>query len=709
MTMVGQYEIRDLLGAGGIGQVHAAFDTILQREVAIKSLRTEMLNDTSFVDRFRGEATSLARLNHPNITTLYTLLPEGGKMYLIMECVRGETLEDLLKKRGGKLGARESLAIIAQVADGLSYAHSMGVIHRDIKPANVMITANGTVKIMDFGIARVRGSQRLTRDGSIVGTLAYMAPEQLRGQEADERSDLYSTAIMFYEMISGAVPFEAATDYDLMQAHVNAQPPRLISRVPGIDSRLDAAVMQALAKKPEQRFATVRKFSDALGATALRPDASQIFLDSTRVIEAPSLEPPAEAPSASSALTHFLDRLTFIPANLRLLAVLGAGGVTLAALAVGLIVVAKSGPSSAPAVHGAASSLPGAAAPASDPSRRLAKATTMASADLNAVPAARTNSASAAPSVAGTPPPTPKTEMSAALSRQDFRRAAELADPLARGGDRDAQYALGVISDRGLNGTKNETLAADYYLKAAQQGHAKAAFKLASMYATGRGVDRKSDEQAFHWYLKAAEAGNVDGEYSVAAMYQGGRGVEKSDVQAFNWFLKAAEQGDVDAAYSVGALYQSGTGVEKSNDHAFDWYLKAAKLGNPNAQNSVGVFYTLGLGTARSDSDAVYWFHTAAEKGYAKAEKNLGDMYFYGRGVSQQDSREAFDWYKRAADQNDAAAELAVGKYYEQGISPVDRNYEQAADWYGKSAKQNNAQAQIALASLRSKGLIKKE
>jgi len=701
MTMVGQYEIRDLLGAGGIGQVHAAFDTILQREVAIKSLRAELLSDASFVDRFRGEATSLARLNHPNITTLYSLLPDDGKMFLIMECVRGETLEDLLKKRGGKLGVRESLAIIAQVADGLSYAHSMGVIHRDIKPTNIMITPNGNVKIMDFGIARVRGSQRLTRDGSIVGTLAYMAPEQLRGQEAEERSDLYSTAIMFYEMISGAVPFAAPTDYDLMQAHVKEPPPRLVSRLPGIDTRIDSAVMQALAKKPEQRFESVRKFSDALGATALRPDASQIFLDSTRVIDA------LPAPPAPAALMSFLDRLSFIPENLRLFAVAGIGGLVLAGVAAGLFFTMSSKPTSSPGAKSTASpvgntqssrTLP---AKVSDPS----SPTTVASAEPHAVPAANGSTTSGTPSVAGPVPP--KKEMSAALSRRDFRRAAELAEPLARDGDRDAQYALGVIFDRGLNGTKNENLAADYYRKAAEQGHPKAEFKLASMYTTGRGVDEKSDEQAFRWYLKAAEAGDVDAEYSVAAIYQTGKGAEQSNEKAFSWFLKAADQGDVDAAYNVGAMYQNGSGVEKSNEHAFDWYLKAAKLGSLNAENSVGVFYTLGTGTARSDSDAVYWFRTAAEKGFAKAQKNLGDMYFYGRGVSQRDSREAFTWYKRAAEQDDAGAQLAMGKYYEDGISPVDRSYDRAAEWYGKSAQHDNAKAKAALANLRNKGLVK--
>jgi serine/threonine-protein kinase len=274
MARIGHYEVGELLGEGGIGRVYAGFDTVLQREVAIKSLRPELLSDSNFVARFRAEATSLARLNHANITTVHALVTEGRDLYMVMERVRGEALDEVIKRRNGPLGVQQGLAIIAQAADGLSYAHSMGVIHRDIKPANLMIAEGGTVKIMDFGIARARGSQRLTRDGSIVGTLAYMAPEQLRGDPGDERSDLYSLAIVLYELLAGTAPFSAATDYDLMQAQIHSRPPRLGSFAPGIAGRVERALMQALAKKPDQRFASVREFKQALGASASPIEAS---------------------------------------------------------------------------------------------------------------------------------------------------------------------------------------------------------------------------------------------------------------------------------------------------------------------------------------------------------------------------------------------------------------------------------------------------
>src|SRR5262249_18116424 len=323
----GQYEMRELLGEGGIGQVHAAFDTVLERAVAIKSLRPELLNDKNFVERFRGEATSLARLNHPNITTLYSLLPEGRNLYMVMELVRGDTLDTLLRKRHGALAAREALAIIAQAADGLSYAHSMGVIHRDVKPANLMITENGLLKIMDFGIARVRGSQRLTRDGSMVGTLAYMAPEQLRGEGGDERSDLYSLAIVLYAMLTGTTPFVPDSDYDLMQAHVHAKPQRLVGRVPGLDSRVESVLLRALAKKPEQRYASVREFSDALGATPLRMDAPKMVLEGTRLMQRPAADQLAADSGSFDRVSRFADRLSpllsWAPVGLRVPLVVG--------------------------------------------------------------------------------------------------------------------------------------------------------------------------------------------------------------------------------------------------------------------------------------------------------------------------------------------------------------------------------------------------
>jgi eukaryotic-like serine/threonine-protein kinase len=330
MVRIGPYQIIELLGEGGVGRVHAAFDSVVQREVAIKSLRPELVSDKSFLQRFRSEATHLARLNHPNITTLHSLFSEGRNLYMVMERVRGQSLDEVLRARGSGLGVKDSLALIAQVADGLAYAHSMGVIHRDVKPANLMITQSGLVKIMDFGIARARGSQRLTRDGSMVGTLPYMAPEQLRGEGGDERSDLYSLAIVLYEMLAGHVPFAAASDYALMQAQIHARPPRL--RLPDLSADAQSALLQALAKNPERRFGSVQAFADALGASALRRDAS-------------SLGRPILAPSSRAMVARWLARIGHPTMWFAVIA--GAAAVVVGLLGLGTRML-LSGPSSDP-------------------------------------------------------------------------------------------------------------------------------------------------------------------------------------------------------------------------------------------------------------------------------------------------------------------------------------------------------------------------
>ena len=222
---------------------------------------------------------------------------------MVMELVRGRPLDEILRERESRSASRRSLAIIAQAADGLAYAHQVGVIHRDIKPANLMIANDGRVKIMDFGIARVRGSVRLTRVGTAVGTPLYMSPEQCRGSEGDERSDVYSLAIVLYELLSGAPPFTGANEYDLIQAQIKSEPPPLVPRATGVTPKLEAAIMTALAKRPDQRFPTVRAFSDAIGATELRMDATSVVRNATHLVEGPhEADGPQKASGRALAL-----------------------------------------------------------------------------------------------------------------------------------------------------------------------------------------------------------------------------------------------------------------------------------------------------------------------------------------------------------------------------------------------------------------------
>ena len=640
---IGQYEIRELLGEGGLGQVHAAFDTVLQRDVAIKSLRPELLNDTNFVDRFRVEATSLARLNHPNITTIYSLIPEGKNLYMVMELVRGHTLDNILKKRNAPIEVRECLAIIAQAADGLSYAHSMGVIHRDIKPANLMVAENGVLKIMDFGIARVRGSQRLTRTGSIVGTLAYMAPEQLRGEEGDEACDLYSLAIVLYEMLSGSPPFSATSEYDLMQAQINQRPDRLIPRVSGLDSSVESALMRALSKKPAQRFPSVRAFSDALGASALRLDAPKILHNDTRLLETPAFSAPI-APAKRSPLDHVTGALA--PYWMRLspemrAAALGGGGALVVALA---LIAFLFWPSS--------STPPAAQAP-------QVVAAKPAQVPLQAPPSARPVAPTKAPPTA----PQPGNSPAGGPTATPGNAPTSLADiiPAADRGEAAAQNALGLKYAAGGDGLpRDETKAVEWYRKAASQGYPAAETNLGDMYLFGRG------------------------------------GLDKNPLDALSWYLKAAQQQWPDAQYRLAYMYEAGLGTAKDVQRAAELYRSAADAGYPDAENVLGVLYATGSdGLPKDDQQAVQWYRKAAEQGFAKAEKNLGDMYYYGRGVDR-DYEQALDWYKKAADQQFAEAQYRLGYMYEKGLGTQQSNQDAIA-LYKQAASHGSVDGQRAL------------
>ena len=272
---VGSCEVLQLLGRGGIGDVYAGIDRTLERMVAIKVLRPEFGQEPGFIDRFRAEAKSLAQLNHLNIATLYSLHVDERALCMIMELVPGYTLEEIIVE-AGRLSERDSLAVIGQATEGLACAHKAGIVHRDVKPSNMMVTADGIVKITDFGIALMRGAKRLTQQGRVVGTVVYMAPEQILGGTPDERTDIYSLAIVLYEMLCGTTPFVGESEYVLLRMQVEAPPPRLMERVANISPRVEQAVMQALAKRPDERFHTMEEFADALGASALRPFAVQI-------------------------------------------------------------------------------------------------------------------------------------------------------------------------------------------------------------------------------------------------------------------------------------------------------------------------------------------------------------------------------------------------------------------------------------------------
>jgi serine/threonine protein kinase len=264
-SALGRYHIIDQLGAGGMGAVYRARDTVLEREVAIKVI-AKSVEPEDLLNRFHAEARAAARLQHPNILGVFDFAEHDGTAFIVMPFVRGQTLASVLARTGELIPLQTTKAILEQVASALDFAHSQGIIHRDIKPANIMIEAGtNSAILMDFGIALIRGSEnsRLTRPGLLIGTARYIAPEQILGRDAGERSDQYSVGLIAFEMLTGRLPFSGNADFEVMTAHVANSPPQVTDFRPDLPAATAAAIARALAKNPAERFSSVGEFVQA--------------------------------------------------------------------------------------------------------------------------------------------------------------------------------------------------------------------------------------------------------------------------------------------------------------------------------------------------------------------------------------------------------------------------------------------------------------
>ena len=253
----GRYRLERKLGGGGMADVWLAEDQELGRKVAIKILHDRYANDTQFVERFRREATHAAGLSHPNVVSIFDRGEAEGSYYIVMEYVEGRTLKELIVTRG-PCPVPVAISYVRQVLAALRYAHRNGIVHRDIKPHNVLVDHEGRVKVADFGIARA-GSSQMTEAGSIIGTAQYLSPEQARGAPVDESSDLYSTGIVLFELLTGLLPFTGETPVEIAMKHLSQVPPAPSSIRPEIPHDLDLVVIRALAKEPAERYRSAKE------------------------------------------------------------------------------------------------------------------------------------------------------------------------------------------------------------------------------------------------------------------------------------------------------------------------------------------------------------------------------------------------------------------------------------------------------------------
>jgi serine/threonine protein kinase len=263
---VGDYEIVSMLGVGGMGSVYRVRNVISDRTEAMKVLLPNLVAEPDLADRFISEIRMLASFDHPNIAQLHTAFKVDNQLVMMMEFVEGFSLEQIAKQ--GPIPQSDIIKYVQQVLDALSYAHGRGVIHRDIKPANIMVTSRGVVKLMDFGIAKSRTEQDLTRPGTTMGSLYYMSPEQVRGGTVDARSDIYSVGVMMYELLAGRRPFVADSAYEILNQQCNVVPQAPVEVNHQLPPALSDIIVCAMAKDPANRFQNAQALGNALRQVA---------------------------------------------------------------------------------------------------------------------------------------------------------------------------------------------------------------------------------------------------------------------------------------------------------------------------------------------------------------------------------------------------------------------------------------------------------
>jgi len=294
---IGDYEILSELGAGGMGKVYKVRNVISDRIEAMKILLPDLAGRQELAARFLREIKVLAALDHPNIAALRTALTLDNQLVMIMQYVEGTTI--MHRMQLGPIPVADAVNYISQALDALSYAHQQNVIHRDVKPANMMLTPQGLVKLMDFGIARSGDDSTLTMTGTTLGSLGYMSPEQVKGEGTDARSDLYSVGISLYEMVTGRRPFRESSDYSIMAAQVNQPPTPPIEIKPGLPPALNEIILLAIAKDPGARFQSAEAFKNALSRVGPLP--AQAKADAGRTVTSIHTLPPTATMAAQTA------------------------------------------------------------------------------------------------------------------------------------------------------------------------------------------------------------------------------------------------------------------------------------------------------------------------------------------------------------------------------------------------------------------------
>ncbi|MDR3748824.1 MAG: serine/threonine-protein kinase [Acidobacteriota bacterium] len=696
---IGKYEIVDRIGRGGMGVVYKARDSVLGRMVAVKVMTSNLSDSTEGRERFLREARAVSMLQHANIVVVHELGELEGNPYIVMEFLDGEPLDRTIREHT-PMTVLQKIDIILQVTKALQYAHGRGIVHRDIKPANIMMMRDGSAKVVDFGMAHL-ADETITRSGVLLGTVSFMSPEQLNGEPADGRTDIFSVGIVFYLLLTGKSPFEGISTAETITKILLEQPARLEQSSSVNQPELQPILDKALAKRKEDRYQTCSEMYDALSrvrkryetqaqlaaleeerkalmaqlgkqsgsAPVIAPQSAQApVTKQTNTMLTPAASSAKEAPSAAAVAQSPDPQPRPQPptptqkAGSNRTKVIVAGLALLIVAAVLSLRLIRHGnpqtPTAATAIPAPPSVPPPAAITQPPPSPSAAS-----SSDTGTPPPSSTSTSLPQPPVAA-----PSTASS---------------EPVPRAGKLPGSSSLTPSSRESPTSAHPVTNAAP--ATAAPLSEPAAGLTPEEMNRRGNEALQSRDYgQALAWYRKSAEQGFAPGEAGLAFMYQHALGVPKDYAQAQQWYRRAAEQGLPRAESEVGQGYLLGQGLSMDYKQAAEWFRKSAEQGNPFGQHQLGLMYLRGWGGLPRDyAQAVEWFRKSAEQNLPVGQYSLGNMYLNGWGLPQ-DYSQAAQWFRKAAEQDNPRAQQQLGNMYQKGWG-VPKDDAQAQYWLDKA------------------------
>ena len=697
-----KYCIESVLGQGGFGITYLATQEILERKVCIKEFfmrdfcsRSESDSSVTlgtsankellerYLAKFVKEARTISQLEHPNIIHIHDIFKENGTAYYVMDYIEGESLSDLVKRRGA-LPEEEAVTYIRAVAEALRYVHARSINHLDVKPGNIMVrTSDHHVFLLDFGLSKqydVAGNQTSSTPLGIshgYAPIEQYSPEGIKS--FSPQTDIYSLGATLYYLITGKTPPSAS---ELFASELSGFPTTLSATV-------RKAIQWAMEPQKKDRPQNVVEFLNLLlkYVEKTKNDEEQIKFSQQR--EKGKTIVHEETQNASINIGYRKEKRQNNEEQI-------ASSINKTTKSrrinsrfiVWLTVIVFAGCSYLFFYNKNAEEL------FHEGMQDLERGN-------------YTKAVSLLEKSANQDYTEAQVELGMIYNAgeggmQDYTKAAFWYQKAAEKGNVNAQCSLAYLYMMGQGVTQNSVAAVEWYQKAALQGDAVAQYNLGMAYAIGEGTIQNY-EKAIEWLTKSAEQGNAKAQYNLGLNYYNGQGVLQDYAKAIEWFQKAADQKSAEAQNALGVMYEYGAGVNQNSVLAFRWYQSAAEQDFAPAQCNLGTIYEEGKGVKINYKKAVEWYRKAAEQGYADGQCFLGLMYEYGRGI-EQDYSKAIEWFRKAVEQNHAWGQRLLGVCYQSGIG-VTCDYTTAAEWYKKSAEQGDAISQRLLGYLYEKGL----